>query len=161
VPQKITAQLPHLCRIEFGLANLSAATRAALLSAAAEGHFACVQDASLNFAQLSADELSALLAGMPQLSRLFLLRWPDLHSLRWLASPQLVTSLRDLAVFRCSALPVSELTHVYGLTGLHTLVLTDSFEAPLSAHSQRLLAPGSKLLPHLKVFVYEPPKQSR
>jgi len=145
-------QLPELRQLDIRLHDMPAATRAALLDSATAGHFSRITKLVLRLEE--SDGLTALLAGMPQLSTLHLYYW-QLRLLRFLATPQLQASLTalSLAGIENITLPLSELEHVYGLKQLCKLVLVSSFDAPLPVDVQRQLQPGRCLqLPLLERF---------
>jgi len=150
-------ETPQLRELQVHLQGMAPTTRAALPLSASSGHFARLSALILSAGELDSDELAALLAGMPQLCSLTLRHWqlPTLHFLG--AAPQLASTLSDLELFDWPALPVSELSHVHGLTRLRTLVLSKSFTEPLSESAQQLYSPGCcPHFPQLARFEYTP-----
>jgi len=140
-------QLPQLRELSLTTKGLPASARAGLLASAAAGRLAHLRALELSDGELSAEELVAFLAGMPQLSELALLIFQHLQSLRFLSAvPRLAVTLTELQIPGCRSLPLDELEHLYGLKKLRMLNLFGSFAEPLPRYVKCLFTPGASPL---------------
>jgi len=156
------ARMQRLREMYLSMDEWDATAHQALLESATAGHLARLRTVTLARGELTIDEVTRLLQGMPHLAQLTLKHLPWLSSLRFLTVPALRASLTELSLVQCQTLPLVELEHVHGLQKLQVLEINQSTDAPLSAYEQRLFTPGrSPLLPKLTCFHYTPPPEPR